>query len=210
MNEGWAEVLTQCDWNSVWDICWRLSQKPFAYFYSLVTVAVMNNGGNLIFCGRTLGSLNSWDICYPGTNAAVLSAKHHQEAIIWDHIFRNKGVDIKSKIIVFWIFSFLLWLEVVMIGSLEHQPRSWDAGWNFISSYLSFLGSEVIHLLHVLVSMGLLNCLIREGTFTMLGALQIKITKNYPFLNDFVIKALLFLLFEIRRNLGGDGKKGCS
>lgn len=165
-------MLTQCDWNRIWDSCCRLWQKPFAYFYSLVIVARVNNGGNLIFCGRTLGSLNSWDICYPGTNAAVLSAKHHEEVIIWDHIFRNKNVDINREIIVFRMFSFLLWLEVVVLGSLEHQPSSWDAGWNLISSCLSFPGSGVMHLLHVLVFMSLVYCLIREGTFTMLGAMK--------------------------------------
>lgn len=77
-------------------------------------------------------------------------------------------------------------------------------------SCLSFLGSGVMRLLHVLILMGLVHCLIREGTFTMLGAAQIKVTNNCPFLKDFIIKTFLFLLSEIKRNWGGDGKKGCS
>lgn len=44
----------------------------------------------------------------------------------------------------------------------------------------------------------------------MLGAIQIKITKNCHFLNDCIIKTLLFILSEIKRNWGGDGKKGYS
>ena len=137
VDEGWAEMLTQCVLTSVWEICWRVWQRTFSYFYSLVTVSIVNNGGKLICCGRTVTSQNSWAVCYPGTNIGVLSAKHHEEVIIWVHICRNKSVDTKREIIIFWLFPSFLWLEVVMLGSLEHQPSSWD----FNSSSVSFLSS---------------------------------------------------------------------
>lgn len=59
----------------------------------------------------------------------------------WVQICRNKHVDRNREIIMYWLLSPVLWLEAVVLDSLEHQPSSWDTGWNLISSSVSLLSS---------------------------------------------------------------------